>query len=351
MSEDDEIGYGKPPKKNQFQKGQSGNPKGRPKGKKNRYSTGTNDLNEMIRRVAATEISVTDGGQLKQLPIFEVAIKTAMAKAAKGDLHAFRACGKMVSEATEKTEQKRLEALSDARTYFSQWPIRCRNEFRMSDPFSLPLPHPDHLDIDFGTGEVSCDGPITKQQMNNFMIGVDAKARLAAEVILCKLNGIYDHEEFELVCAFYVRFSELIPDSDPIWKIFGPDLIDRILDHRVYYAEKPVPWDLDRRSGPSASVNMLSVVNHSETTAGSRRSYVAFRKFMREKVMEEMDDIWIDRLKSENLKSRDIELDVIMYRYEMGRFSLDDFEFTSEETAKLEDPVALRGYMQWDHDS
>ena len=35
MSDDYEVGYGKPPKDKQFKKGQSGNPKGRTKGTKN----------------------------------------------------------------------------------------------------------------------------------------------------------------------------------------------------------------------------------------------------------------------------------------------------------------------------
>ena len=33
--DDDDVGYGKPPKRTQFKKGQSGNSKGRPKGTRN----------------------------------------------------------------------------------------------------------------------------------------------------------------------------------------------------------------------------------------------------------------------------------------------------------------------------
>jgi len=51
MDGDYEVGRGKPPRHTRFKKGQSGNPKGRPRGSKNFYALLTKVLNE---RVVAT---------------------------------------------------------------------------------------------------------------------------------------------------------------------------------------------------------------------------------------------------------------------------------------------------------
>lgn len=56
-SEDYEVGYGKPPKRSQFKKGQSGNPEGRPKETKNLKTDLADELGETV--------TVRDGERVK----------------------------------------------------------------------------------------------------------------------------------------------------------------------------------------------------------------------------------------------------------------------------------------------
>ena len=80
MTEDYEIGFKKPPKKNQFEKGQSGNPKGRPKSTKNLKTDLEEELQELIH--------LKEGGKDKHVSKQRALIKALMAKAVKGDARA-----------------------------------------------------------------------------------------------------------------------------------------------------------------------------------------------------------------------------------------------------------------------
>ncbi len=77
MTDDYEVGYGKPPKRTQFTKGQSGNPKGRSKGTKN-FET---DLREEL----AEPVNVREDGSVTTVSSQRAILKQLRAKALKGD--------------------------------------------------------------------------------------------------------------------------------------------------------------------------------------------------------------------------------------------------------------------------
>lgn len=82
MAADGEVGYGKPPKKHQFKKGRSGNPKGRPKGSPN--------LLTAIDRALKERVLVTEEGRKRSISKMEAAAKQLVNRAATGDLRAFQ---------------------------------------------------------------------------------------------------------------------------------------------------------------------------------------------------------------------------------------------------------------------
>lgn len=88
--EDDAVGYCKPPKKNRFRKGQSGNPAGRPRKEKP-----ASDLRSILERTAREEVVV--GGQVRSM--LELEIMSLQRKAAKGDVAASRHLAKLREQA------------------------------------------------------------------------------------------------------------------------------------------------------------------------------------------------------------------------------------------------------------
>ncbi|MBR1335248.1 DUF5681 domain-containing protein [Bradyrhizobium ottawaense] len=59
----DGVGYGKPPAEHRFKPGQSGNPKGRPKGSKNEWTI----INKLLNR----KIDIRENGRLRKITVLE----------------------------------------------------------------------------------------------------------------------------------------------------------------------------------------------------------------------------------------------------------------------------------------
>ncbi len=75
-----EVGYCKPPVKNRFAKGQSGNPKGRPRGSKN--------LATIVRQVLSARVSVRENGRVRTITAREGLIAQLVREGLRGNLRA-----------------------------------------------------------------------------------------------------------------------------------------------------------------------------------------------------------------------------------------------------------------------
>ena len=88
MSDEYEVGYGKPPKHSQFRKGRSGNPKGKPKGRKNFKTELLEELSE--------QIAVREGGTRRIISKQRALLKSLTAQAVQGDPKAATLIANMV---------------------------------------------------------------------------------------------------------------------------------------------------------------------------------------------------------------------------------------------------------------
>jgi hypothetical protein len=88
------VGYGRPPKNSQFKKGQSGNPKGRPKGTQNLATVLANELRERV--------VINENGQRRTVTKMVAATKQLVNRAAGGDMKALQLLWVLVRSAEEQ---------------------------------------------------------------------------------------------------------------------------------------------------------------------------------------------------------------------------------------------------------
>jgi hypothetical protein len=77
---DYEVGYGKPPRHTRFSKGQSGNPRGRPKESKN--------LATLLKEALNEHVIVAENGGRRKITMREAIIKQLVKRSATADLRA-----------------------------------------------------------------------------------------------------------------------------------------------------------------------------------------------------------------------------------------------------------------------
>jgi hypothetical protein len=96
------VGYGAPPQNTRFQKGRSGNPRGRPKGSLNVATVFVKTLRE--------KVVINEHGQRRTVTKLEAALKQLVNKAASGDIRALR---QLLDLARDPESKQNLAATQD----------------------------------------------------------------------------------------------------------------------------------------------------------------------------------------------------------------------------------------------
>ena len=91
-----EAGYGKPPRHTRFKQGQSGNPRGRPKGSKNLTTLLTEALNEPV--------IVAENGGRRKITMRQAIIKQLVNRSATADWRAIKILLDLVRDIEGQTE-------------------------------------------------------------------------------------------------------------------------------------------------------------------------------------------------------------------------------------------------------
>lgn len=163
---DYEVGHGKPPVETRFRPGQSGNPRGRPRGSRNRKPPALNEerLKDIILEEAYRTVRITDANRQVSIPMAQAVVRSLAVNAAKGNQRAQRLFTELLTSVERDHKRLHDEWLETAIDYKVEWEKELDRRARLGITDAPdPLPHPDHIIIDMNNGSVRVVGPMTKE--------------------------------------------------------------------------------------------------------------------------------------------------------------------------------------------
>ena len=179
--------YRKPPVEYQFKKSQSSNPKGRPPKKKVVPPTGSSlgggiedRVSAMVLAEANRLIEVPEGNKVSKIPAIQALLRTMITTGAKGDS---KVAAKILDVVARVESARAIEA-QDFLAYAAEYKEK-HEGLDLTDIY----PHPDDFVINEYTGEVTIDGPKTKEE---------AGARKAVREIALQATARYFEVKFAL---------------------------------------------------------------------------------------------------------------------------------------------------------
>lgn len=170
--DDEDVGYGKPPKRTRFKPGQSGNPKGRPKRAKGKHQLLVDAIDQPTRQLFMEEmnrpVKINDGVRKVSMPAKQMIMRSMVRSAAQGGQQAQRTALMLQLEIERQVAEENAKGLAAFRDYKALATASLARQRREGLPEPDLVPHPDDIFIDELKQQVEVRGPFTPEQKAQF---------------------------------------------------------------------------------------------------------------------------------------------------------------------------------------